>query len=271
MIENAYDHCLIVWHSLSCVHTFHEIPHSILSALSIEIPNTDGHCISVPQQGLCGATRWRLLLLCGVAVQQAGWWSLYGDFGLWCALIGGALALAGAVGFDRDPGHAARVPSTHDWWTRPYTADERREIDREIRERNERGGCCHTHEPDLPADAKKEGLRGQFWFGLFDYALLGALTTGISAAWCPATGTVPASGNPGNDTWVPPAEATPDAAGREYGWGDRAEANHGEIDSRYVWEFERGVILGERGGCRFGTVMLALFSLPFQARRSSGG
>jgi hypothetical protein len=184
-------------------------------------------CISVPQQGLCRATRWALLLLCGVAVQQAGLWSLYGDLGLVCGLIGGAMVLAGAVGFDRDPGHAARVPSKHDWRTRPYTADERREIDRERRERNERGGCCHTHEPDLPADETKEGPRGLFWFYLFGYALFGALTAGLSAGFCPATGTVPANNLHLGHAWVPPTEATPDAAGRQYGWWDRFEAELG--------------------------------------------
>ena len=189
----------------------------------------------MPQQGLCGATRWALLLLCGVAVQQAGLWSLYGDLGLVCGLIGGAMVLAGAVGFDRDPGHAARVPSKHDWRTRPYTADERREINQA---RNNKGM------QDLPADAKKQGLRFFFWYCLFGYAVFGALATGWSAAWalCPATGTVPASGNPGKDTWVPPAEATPDAVGREYGWGDRFEA--------------------ESGRCMHG-VMCTSFSLPF--------
>ena len=45
------------------------------------------------------------LLLCGAAVQQCGWWSLYGDLGLWCGLVGGAVVLAGAVGFDCALGH----------------------------------------------------------------------------------------------------------------------------------------------------------------------
>ena len=49
-----------------------------------------------------------LLLLCGVAVAQCGWWSLYGDLGLWCGLIGGAMALAGAVCFDCAPPHIWR-------------------------------------------------------------------------------------------------------------------------------------------------------------------
>lgn len=168
-----------------------------------------------------------LLLLCGVAVQQAGLWSLYGDLGLWCALIGGVVVLVGAVGLDRDPGHAARVPSKHDWRDRPHTADERREIDRRRRERNERGGC--PHKPGLPANAEKLGLRGLFWICLCSYAFLGAIATGVSVAFCPTTGTVPASGNPGSDTWVPLAEATPDVVGREYGRGDRAETNCAHI------------------------------------------
>ena len=87
------------------------------------------------------------------------------------------MALAGAVGFDRVPGHSG------DW------------------------------ELDL--------------FCLCGYAFFGALTTGFSAINCPATGTVPASGDPRNATWAPPAEATPDAAEREYDWGDRAKAGHG--------------------------------------------
>eukprot|EP01045_Picozoa_sp_COSAG04_P006627 COSAG04_NODE_330_length_16594_cov_25.794146_1_plen_359_part_00 len=43
---------------------------------------------------------WLMLLGGGVAVQQFGWWSLYSDLGLWCALLGGAVVLAGALGFD---------------------------------------------------------------------------------------------------------------------------------------------------------------------------
>jgi hypothetical protein len=46
----------------------------------------------------CQACLSALLLLCGAAVQQYGWWSLYGDLGLWCGLVGGAAALAGARG-----------------------------------------------------------------------------------------------------------------------------------------------------------------------------
>ena len=38
---------------------------------------------------------WPALLLSGLAVQQAGWWSLYGDLGNWCGLVGGAMALVG--------------------------------------------------------------------------------------------------------------------------------------------------------------------------------
>ena len=199
-------------------------------------------CISVPQQGLCGATRWALLLLCGVAVQQAGLWSLYGDLGLVCGLIGGAMVLAGAVGFDRDPGHAARVPSKHDWRTRPYTADERREINQA---RNRRS------KPDLPADATKPGLRVEFWLFLLFYAVLDAAATGNSAACCPATGTVPRDGHRAArmSSWVPPAEATPNAAGREYGWGDRSEA--------------------EWGSCEFATLLLASFGSSSSSSSSS--
>ena len=94
------------------------------------------------------------LLLCGVAVQQCGWWSFYGDLGLWCGLVGGAAALAGAVGFDCAPGHS------RDWRDRPYTADERREINQARR---------NSGWEDLPADAKKtlSGGRGWFWTCLF--------------------------------------------------------------------------------------------------------
>ena len=174
-------------------------------------------CISAsqgPQASLRGATCWALLLLCGAAVQHAGWWPLYGDLGLWCGLIGGAMALAGAVGFD------CGVPGHSRWWTweRPYTAEERREFNFERRQ-------SWFNEPELPANATKLGLRGDFWFFLAGYAVFGAAATGLSAAFCPATGTVPASGNRKWDDWVPPAEAAPDAAGREYGWGDRWEAD----------------------------------------------
>jgi hypothetical protein len=57
-----------------------------------------------------------LLLLCGAAVQQCGWWSLYGNLGLWCGLVGGAAALAGAVGFDRAPGHNWEIGDRCGFW-----------------------------------------------------------------------------------------------------------------------------------------------------------
>ena len=144
------------------------------------------------QDSLPRAKRWALLLLCGAAVQQAGWWSLYGDLGLGCGLLGGVMVFVGAVGFD------CGVPGHSGGWTRG------------------RG-------------AEVEGWRSTFWAFLFLYAICGAGATGLSAANCPATGTVPASGTPHRDDWVPPAEATPDAAGREYGWGDRFEAGGGVL------------------------------------------
>jgi hypothetical protein len=54
------------------------------------------------------ATRWPCLMVLGAAVSQAGWWSLYGDLGLWGGVIGGALVLVGFLGFDRCVvGHSA--------------------------------------------------------------------------------------------------------------------------------------------------------------------
>jgi hypothetical protein len=41
-----------------------------------------------------------LLVLCGGAVQHIGWWSLYGDLGLWCGAIGGIMLVVGGCGFD---------------------------------------------------------------------------------------------------------------------------------------------------------------------------
>jgi hypothetical protein len=41
-----------------------------------------------------------LLVLCGGAVQHIGWWSLYGDLGLWCGAIGGIMLVVGGYGFD---------------------------------------------------------------------------------------------------------------------------------------------------------------------------
>jgi hypothetical protein len=150
-----------------------------------------------------------LLLLCGGAVQQAGWWSLYGDLGLWCGLIGGAMAVAGAAGFDCGvPGHS------DDWFGRPVTDEERQEINRERRESVV--SCCGQ-----TAKRLQKMRRSHLWYGLVMYVGLGAVASSRSPADCPATGTVPASGDPHNDDWVPPAEAAPDAAGREYGWRDR--------------------------------------------------
>eukprot|EP01045_Picozoa_sp_COSAG04_P028246 COSAG04_NODE_4337_length_2150_cov_1.236958_1_plen_371_part_00 len=41
------------------------------------------------------AKRWLAMMLIGAAVQQAGWWSLYSDLGLWCGLLGFDCGLAG--------------------------------------------------------------------------------------------------------------------------------------------------------------------------------
>ena len=46
---------------------------------------------------------WRIgfatLMLLGVAVSMVGWWSLYGDLGLWGGVVGGVLMLVGGLGF----------------------------------------------------------------------------------------------------------------------------------------------------------------------------
>ena len=67
-----------------------------------------------PQRQTAG--KYSGLLLWGAAVQQCGWWSLYGDLGLWCGLVGGVAALAGAVGFDCAPGHNWAGDVRRDFW-----------------------------------------------------------------------------------------------------------------------------------------------------------
>ena len=69
------------------------------------VPPPEGQ--PTPPRGCIPASDWLLLLLCGGIVTQYGWWSLYGDLGLWCGLVGGAMVLAGAVGFECTPGHSA--------------------------------------------------------------------------------------------------------------------------------------------------------------------
>ena len=62
------------------------------------------------------AKRWVYLMLCGGAVQQAGWWPLYGNLVLWGGLVGTALVCVGAVGFDCCVlGHVAQ------WYSGPRT------------------------------------------------------------------------------------------------------------------------------------------------------
>ena len=39
------------------------------------------------------------LMLLGVAVSMVGWWSLYGDLGLWGGVVGGVLVLVGGLGW----------------------------------------------------------------------------------------------------------------------------------------------------------------------------
>ena len=41
-----------------------------------------------------------VLLLLGAAVSMLGWWSLYGDLGLWGGVVGSVLMLVGGLGFD---------------------------------------------------------------------------------------------------------------------------------------------------------------------------
>ena len=122
-----------------------------MSAFSSEHTNIDGclFCISTPQRSQAspgGATCWALLLLCGAAAQQAGLWSLYSGMALWCGLIGGAMGLVGAVGFECCvPGHSA-------YW---------------------------TWNGEVPR------LRGAFWHFLLVYIVFGALAILFSADFCP--------------------------------------------------------------------------------------
>ena len=121
------------------------------------------------------AKRWAVLLVGGAAVQQVGWWSLYSELGLWCGLLGGAVVLVGARGFDCGvAGHS------QDWRDRLYTAEERREVN----ERRRAAG-----KGDVPEGVGKGGGRGLFWAFLALYAGLSVWATTVSAAKCPALGT----------------------------------------------------------------------------------
>jgi hypothetical protein len=52
------------------------------------------------------ATCWACVMVCGAAMSQAGWWSLYGDLGLWGGVIGIPLVLVGYNGFTCVGGHS---------------------------------------------------------------------------------------------------------------------------------------------------------------------
>ena len=129
-----------------------------------------------------------MLLVGGAVVQQVGWWSLYGDLGLWCGLLGGAAVLAGGLGFDCCvAGHS----QAWNWKRRSYTAEERRE-------ENERRRAAALGLPaalrwdwgwQLPEDAKKGGWWALFWVFLVLYAFFAFVATQISAHYCPALGT----------------------------------------------------------------------------------
>ena len=108
---------------------------------------------AVPEMEYWRSTRWFYLMLLGAAVSHAGWVSLYGDLGLWCAVTGGALTLVGAIGFNFVHGHSA------DWTIN--------------------GGRKHTSRCD-------------FGFALIIYIGLAAFAT-ASSTNCPAMGTVPAN------------------------------------------------------------------------------
>eukprot|EP01045_Picozoa_sp_COSAG04_P015533 COSAG04_NODE_1233_length_7642_cov_5.063900_5_plen_585_part_00 len=139
------------------------------------------------------AKRWLALLFVGLTVQQLGWWSHYGDLGLWCGLLGGAAVLAGALGLDCGvAGHSEHW----DWERRPYTAEERREENE-----RRRASCC---ERELPEWARKGKLWTRFWMFLSFYAVVAFFATGVSAANCPALGTGDSS-----------------TAGGDGGWGER--------------------------------------------------
>jgi hypothetical protein len=138
------------------------------------------------EAAVCKAKCWLVPLLCSVVVPQVGWWSLYSDLGLWCAIIGGVLMLVGGTGFNiGTPGHSEYWHDVSD----------------------------NVLQPTFNV--------GQLIYGFFLLFLTGFFT-GFSAS-CPARGTVPANGDPMDDEWVLPeaASANATAGGREYGWGDR--------------------------------------------------
>lgn len=138
---------------------------------------------------------WACLLVCGAAVSQAGWWSLYGDLGLWAGVIGLPMALVGAIGFT----------------------------------------CSALEVYSGLHSARWEGFLLFIVVVLYAvcgivYVIFGAIVTLISAHSCPVTHTVPANGDPEMDDWVLPeaASAKATAGGREYGWSDRFEAGQGD-------------------------------------------
>eukprot|EP01043_Picozoa_sp_COSAG02_P031814 COSAG02_NODE_2094_length_9849_cov_9.775282_2_plen_877_part_00 len=102
------------------------------------------------------------LLYGGMALQQAGWWSLYSDVGLTCGILGGAMMLSGVFGFHFGIVH------TH-WW------HERIAWDRDINDNMAVCGARHNHAVDC-----------LIYLGYF---ILAGFAT-FSVQQCPAAGTV---------------------------------------------------------------------------------
>ena len=80
---------------------------AILPSAAPPVQYPDNRCI----KSTVAAKRWLQVLLCGAAVQQAGWWyQIYhhGELGLWGGIVGGGVVIVGGVGFDCcAPGHLA--------------------------------------------------------------------------------------------------------------------------------------------------------------------
>ena len=167
------------------------------------------------------AQRWALLMAVGAAVQQAGWWSLYRELGVGLGLLGGAVMLVGALGFDCGAG-AALVRC---WWGADaghslhwncccrgrYTAEERRKENERRRAYQALVGLrVAAGEGELPVSARKGCARFGLWFVLL--VVYGGLAT--RATWCSADCSalgadvrgvpqlITASGGAGGCAWV---------------------------------------------------------------------
>jgi hypothetical protein len=116
----------------------------------------------VSPRDACRVSCWYGMMLCGVMLPLA-----LGLASVSSLLVGGALFIVGAICFDGDAAHEARVPSKSDWRTRPHTVEERRVMNSAIRQYNEEqrefpkcfGVCGHCDRTELQNDSKHLGTR----------------------------------------------------------------------------------------------------------------